>query len=43
MALVVWRTGAWKLEIVKRSDTKGFERTFSAPGRHRYRALRISR
>ena len=25
MALVVWRTGAWKLEIVKRSDAKGFE------------------
>ena len=21
----VWRTGAWKLEIVKRSDVKGFE------------------
>jgi len=25
MAFVVWRTGAWKLEIVKRSDTAGFE------------------
>jgi hypothetical protein len=25
MALVVWRTGAWKLQIVKRSDTAGFE------------------
>ena len=25
MALVVWRTGAWKLEIVKRSDAAGFE------------------
>jgi len=25
MALVVWRTGAWKLQIVKRSDAKGFE------------------
>jgi len=25
MALVVWRTGAWKLEIVKRSDAVGFE------------------
>jgi putative transposase len=24
-ALVVWRTGAWKLEIVKRSDVSGFE------------------
>lgn len=25
MALVVWRTGAWKLKIVKRTDTAGFE------------------
>jgi transposase len=25
MALVVWRTGAWKLEIVKRSNASGFE------------------
>src|SRR5262249_22032394 len=25
MAIVVWRTGAWKLEIVKRSDANGFE------------------
>ena len=25
MALVVWRTGAWKLEIVKRADVSGFE------------------
>jgi transposase len=25
MALVIWRTGAWKLEIVKRSDATGFE------------------
>jgi transposase len=25
MALVVWRTGTWKLEIVKRSDVAGFE------------------
>jgi len=25
MALVVWRTGAWKLEIVKRSHAAGFE------------------
>jgi transposase len=24
-ALVVWRTGAWKLEIVKRSHAAGFE------------------
>ena len=38
MALVVWRTGAWKLQIVKRSDAPGFvvlpkrwivERTFA--------------
>src|SRR5262245_22597581 len=25
MALVVWRTGAWKLDIVKRSHAAGFE------------------
>ena len=25
MALVVWRTGAWKIQIVKRSDRPGFE------------------
>jgi transposase len=25
MATVVWRTGTWKLEIVRRSDAKGFE------------------
>jgi transposase len=25
MALVVWRTGAWKLEIVKRFHAAGFE------------------
>jgi transposase len=25
MALVVSRTGTWKLEIVKRSDAAGFE------------------
>ena len=25
MALVMWRTGAWKLEIVKRSDANGFQ------------------
>jgi transposase len=25
MALVVWRTGAWKLEIVKRTAAPGFE------------------
>jgi transposase len=25
MALVVWRTAAWKMEIVKRSHAAGFE------------------
>ena len=25
MAIVVWRTGAWRLQIVKRSDAAGFE------------------
>jgi putative transposase len=25
MALTVWRTGAWQLQIVKRSDAAGFE------------------
>src|ERR1700720_1747047 len=25
MALTVWRTGAWRLQIVKRSDAAGFE------------------
>ena len=25
MALVAWRTGTWKLQIVKRSDAAGFE------------------
>jgi transposase len=44
MALVVWRTGVWKLEIVKRSDAKGFkvlpkrwivERTFAWISRNR--------
>jgi len=25
MALTVWRTGAWRLQIVKRSDVAGFE------------------
>jgi transposase len=25
MARVVWRTGAWKLEVVKRSNAAGFE------------------
>jgi transposase len=44
MALVVWRTGAWRLEIVKRSDACGFqvlpkrwivERTFAWISRNR--------
>ena len=44
MALVVWRTGAWKLEIVRRSDLPGFqvlpkrwivERTFAWISRNR--------
>ena len=44
MALVVWRTGAWKLQIVKRSDAPGFvvlpkrwivERTFAWISRNR--------
>jgi transposase len=25
MALVAWRTGTWRLQIVKRSDVAGFE------------------
>jgi transposase len=25
MAMMVWRTGAWSLQIVKRSDVAGFE------------------
>ena len=25
MAMTVWRTGAWNLQIVKRSDAAGFE------------------
>jgi hypothetical protein len=36
MALVVWRTGAWRLCIVKRSDAAGFEvRTFGWISRNR--------
>ena len=44
MALVVWRTGTWKLQIVKRSDAPGFvvlpkrwivERTFAWISRNR--------
>ena len=45
MALVVWRTGAWKLEIVERSEVSGFEvlpkrwiveRTFAWISRNRW-------
>jgi hypothetical protein len=39
MAMKVWRTGAWSLQIVKRSDAAGFEvrRLFAAFGqRSRY-------
>ena len=52
MALVVWRTGAWKLEIVKRSDASGFEvlpkrwiveRTFAWISRNRRLALDFER
>jgi transposase len=25
MAMTVWRTGAWSLQIVKRSDAAGFQ------------------
>ena len=25
MALIAWRTGTWRLQIVKRSDAAGFE------------------
>ena len=44
MALTVWRTGAWRLQIVKRSDADGFavlpkrwivERTFAWISRNR--------
>jgi len=44
MALTVWRTGAWRLQIVKRSNTAGFvvlpkrwivERTFAWISRNR--------
>jgi transposase len=44
MSLTVWRTGVWRLQIVKRSDTAGFEvlpkrwiveRTFAWISRHR--------
>jgi transposase len=44
MALTVWRTGAWRLQIVKRSDAAGFvvlpkrwivERTFAWISRNR--------
>ena len=48
MAMTVWRTGAWSLQIVKRSDVAGFEvlpkrwiveRTFAWIGRNRRLAL----
>ena len=44
MAMTVWRTGAWRLQIVKRSDVAGFkvlpkrwivERTFAWISRNR--------
>jgi transposase len=41
MAMTVWRTGAWRLQIVKRSDAAGFEvlpkleRTFAWISRNR--------
>ena len=44
MAMTVWRTGAWRLQIVKRSDAAGFEvlpkrwiveRTFASMSRNR--------
>jgi transposase len=47
MALVVWRTGAWRLRIMKRSDGAGFEvlskrwiveRTFAWISRNRHLA-----
>ena len=52
MALVVWRTGAWKLQIVKRSDATGFavlpkrwivERTFAWISRNRRSARDFER
>ena len=44
MARIVWRTGTWKLQIIKRPDAKGFEvlpkrwiveRTFARISRNR--------
>ena len=52
MALVVWRTGAWRLRIVKRSDGAGFEvlpkrwiveRTFAWISRNRHLARDFER
>ena len=52
MALVVWCTGAWKLKILKRSDTAGFEvlprrwiveRTFAWISRNRRLARDLER
>ena len=51
MALTVWRNGAWRLQIVKRSDTAGFEvlpkrwiveRTFAWISRNRRQARETS-
>ena len=52
MALVVWRTGTWKLEIVKQSVAAGFEvlpkrwiveRTFTWISRNRHLARDFER
>ena len=52
MALVVWRTGAWRLRIMKRSDGAGFEvlskrwiveRTFAWISRNRHLARDFER
>ena len=52
MAMTVWRTGAWSLQIVKRSDASGFEvlpkrwiveRTFAWISRNRRLARDIER
>ena len=51
MALTVWRNGAWRLQIVKRSDTAGFgvlprrwivDRTFAWISRNRRQARETS-
>src|SRR5712671_5551459 len=52
MAMTVWRTGAWSLQIVKRSDVAGFEvlhkrwiveRTFAWISRNRRLAREFER